>query len=55
MPLKVETDYDVSLDMNKEPLYDQSKLEAYAQHKGVSVSELSEEEKQEFVIGYMSF
>lgn len=55
MPLKVETDYDVSLDMNKQPLYDEEKLAAYAKAKGVAISALSEEEKRPFIVGYMSF
>ena len=55
MPLKVESEYDISLDMNKEPLYDNEKLAAYAKEKGVSVSQLSEEEKRPFIVGYMSF
>ncbi len=55
MPLKVETEYDITLDMNKEPLYDEEKLAAYAKAKGVSVTQLSEEEKRPFIVGFMSF
>lgn len=53
MPLKIDIELE-NFDLQGEPLYDMEAMEVYCKQHNKQISELSEEEKKVFIVGYMS-
>lgn len=53
MPLKIEMELE-NFDLEGEPLYDMDALEIYCKKYEKQMQDLSEEEKKQFIVGYMS-
>lgn len=53
MPLKIEMELE-NFDLEGEPLYDMDALETYCKKYEKQMQDLSEEEKKQFIVGYMS-
>lgn len=53
VPLKIEMELE-NFDLEGEPLYDMDALEIYCKKYEKQMQDLSEEEKKQFIVGYMS-